>query len=80
MKDKKNTRTDIDRNNDINTNNDGALREDLTGSVTHSGSAGTGGASNLDEKSSTMGRRHKGSGLATKDGVTGSDYDGQLSE
>jgi len=38
------------------------------------------GSSRLDEKSSGMGRRDKGTGLASKDGVTGSDYDGQLSE
>jgi hypothetical protein len=44
------------------------------------GSADTGGASSMDEKSSGMGRRDKGSGLATKDGLTGSDYDGQLTE
>lgn len=44
------------------------------------GSANIGGASSMDEKSSGMGRRDKGTGLATKDGVTGSDYDGQLSE
>lgn len=44
------------------------------------GSASTGGSSELNEKSSTMGRRDKGTGLASKDGVTGSDYDGQLSE
>ena len=39
-----------------------------------------GGASNMDEKSSGMGRRDKGTGLSTKDGVTGSDYDGQVTE
>lgn len=44
------------------------------------GSANVGGASSMDEKSSGMGRRDKGTGLATKDGLTGSDYDGQLTE
>lgn len=44
------------------------------------GSADTGGASSMDEKSSGVGRRDKGTGLATKDGLTGSDYDGQLTE
>lgn len=43
-------------------------------------SANIGGASSMDEKSSGLGRRDKGTGLATKDGLTGSDYDGQLSE
>jgi hypothetical protein len=38
------------------------------------------GSSSLDEKSSTMGRRDKGTGMATKDGLTGSDYDGQVTE
>ena len=38
------------------------------------------GSSSLNEKSSTMGRREKGRGMATKDGVTGSDYDGQVTE
>jgi hypothetical protein len=37
------------------------------------------GTSQLDEKSSTMGRRNKDSS-STKDGLTGSDYDGQTSE
>lgn len=44
------------------------------------GSADTGAASSMDEKSSGVGRRDKGTGLATKDGLTGSDYDGQLTE
>ena len=44
------------------------------------GSANVGGASGMDEKSSGMGRRDKGTGLSTKDGLTGSDYDGQLTE
>lgn len=43
-------------------------------------SADVGSASSLDEKSSGMSRRDKGTGLATKDGLTGSDFDGQLSE
>ena len=37
-------------------------------------------SANLDEKSSGLGRRHKDSGIATKDGVTGSDYDGQVTD
>lgn len=36
--------------------------------------------SQLDEKSSTIGRRDKGTGPSTKDGLTGSDYDGQTLE
>jgi len=55
--------------------------ETLSGNVGHQkGSADLGGASSMDEKSSGMGRRDKGTGLATKDGLTGSDYDGQLTE
>jgi hypothetical protein len=37
-------------------------------------------SAHLDEKSSGLGRRHKNSGIATKDGVTGSDYDGQVTD
>jgi hypothetical protein len=44
------------------------------------GSADPGGASTMDEKSSGVGRRDKGTGLSSKDGLTGSDYDGQLTE
>lgn len=36
--------------------------------------------SGMDEKSSGLGRRDKGTGLSTKDGLTGSDYDGQVTE
>lgn len=55
--------------------------EVIKGNVGHQrGSANIGGSSSMDEKSSGMGRRDKGTGLATKDGTTGSDYDGQLSE
>lgn len=66
---------------DTNRSNDeGRAAEELTGKVIQEGSANVGSASALDEKSSTMSRRDKGTGLATKDGVTGSDFDGQLSE
>jgi len=44
------------------------------------GSADRSNTSSLDEKSSGLGRRNKGTGLATKDGLTGSDYDGQVTE
>jgi hypothetical protein len=55
--------------------------ENVRGNVEHQkGSADLGSSSTLDEKSSGMGRRDKGTGLATKDGLTGSDYDGQLTE
>ena len=55
--------------------------ENLSGNVGHQkNSADLGDASSLDEKSSGMGRRDKGTGLATKDGVTGSDFDGQVTE
>jgi len=33
-----------------------------------------------DEKSSSMGRNVKNTGISTKDGLTGSDYDGQVSD
>jgi hypothetical protein len=55
--------------------------ETVRGNVGHQkGSADLGGSSSMDEKSSGMGRRDKGTGLASKDGLTGSDYDGQLTE
>lgn len=67
--------TDNDRNNDESLSETTRQRvSDQTGSGDLSGS------SRLDEKSSGMGRRDKGTGLATKDGLTGSDYDGQLSD
>ena len=36
----------------------------------------------LDEKTSTVGRTNRGrtSGLSSKDGLTGSDYDGQVTD
>ena len=37
-------------------------------------------SAHLDEKSSGLGRRRKDTGIATKDGVTGSDYDGQVTD
>lgn len=43
-------------------------------------SSGRNDESRLDEKSSTMGRRDKQRGLSSKDGLTGSDYDGQVTE
>jgi hypothetical protein len=42
------------------------------------GPASSGDTSGLDEKSSTMGRRNREGGLSSKDGVTGSDLDGQV--
>jgi hypothetical protein len=55
--------------------------EGVKGNVAHQrGSADLGSSSPMNEKSSGMGRRDKGTGLSTKDGVTGSDYDGQLTE
>jgi hypothetical protein len=33
-----------------------------------------------DEKSSTVGRNTKNTGISTKDGLTGSDYDGQVTD
>ena len=37
-------------------------------------------STSLDEKSSTVGRNTKNTGISTKDGLTGSDYDGQVSD
>jgi hypothetical protein len=55
--------------------------ENVRGNVGHQkGSADLSGSSTLDEKSSGIGRRDKGTGLASKDGLTGSDYDGQVTE
>ena len=33
-----------------------------------------------DEKSSTIGRNTRHTGISTKDGLTGSDYDGQVTD
>ena len=63
------------------TSEESSLNETTRGNITHQkGSADVSGVSTLDEKSSGMGRRDKGTGLSTKDGLTGSDYDGQLTE
>lgn len=37
-------------------------------------------SSSLDKKSSGMGRRTRGRGLTSKDGLTGSDFDGQVTD
>ena len=67
---------DKDRSSEESTAN-----ENLRGNIGHQkGSADPGDASTLDEKSSGMGRRDKGTGLSTKDGVTGSDLDGQVTQ
>ena len=67
-----------DRNNN---SEESTSNENLRGNVGHQkNSADLGGASSLDEKSSGMGRRDKGTGLATKDGLTGSDLDGQTTQ
>lgn len=45
-------------------------------------SANRGGTTDMDDEALTTGRRNtqeRGSGVATKNSVTGSDYDGQLS-
>jgi len=45
-------------------------------------SANRGGITDMDDEALTTGRRNateRGSGIATKNAVTGSDYDGQLS-
>jgi len=38
------------------------------------------GTTELDEKSSGVGRTNSGRGLTSKDGLTGSDYDGQVTD
>jgi hypothetical protein len=48
--------------------------------VVHQTSTGRSADSALDEKSSGVGRKEKNTGLATKDGLTGSDADGQLTK
>lgn len=56
-------------------------KENIRGNISHQEEAADShSASNLDEKSSGMGRRDKATGLSTKDGVTGSDLDGQVTE
>ena len=56
-------------------------RENVRRNVEHQkSSSDSDGSSTLDEKSSGMGRRDKRTGLSTKDGLTGSDYDGQVTE
>lgn len=52
------------------------VRENVTQPPRHNESTSTG----LDEKSSGMARRDRGTGLSTKDGVTGSDLDGQVTD
>jgi len=55
--------------------------ENVRGNIGHQKeSADSNSSSSMDEKSSGLGRRDKGTGLATKDGLTGSDYDGQVTE
>jgi len=54
-------------------------KERLSDQVGYQGTSGAREDAQLDEKSSTMGRRDKSSGIASKDGLTGSDLDGQVS-
>ena len=67
-----------------NRENDLRSREELReNSGRQNASADRGGISDLDDESLTTGRssrQERGSGLSTKTGVTGSDYDGQLSD
>lgn len=79
-------RNQIDENN----RNQGTHKDQNTERTSHEvvkgnpghqrGSANVAGSSSMDEKSSGLGRRDKGTGLSTKDGLTGSDYDGQVTE
>jgi hypothetical protein len=59
---------------------DSSSHEDLQQLTGQSRSSEQSGASSLNKKSSTMGRRDKGRGLSSKDGLTGSDYDGQVTD
>lgn len=78
---KRQTEERTQRQNSDDRNIEESSHEVVKGNPEHQrGSANTGSASSMDEKSSGIGRRDKGTGLATKDGVTGSDYDGQLAE
>jgi hypothetical protein len=71
----------IRKQDDTNRDIEETSHEVVQGNPAHQrGSANTGSASGMDEKSSGIGRRDKGTGLSTKDGLTGSDYDGQLTE
>lgn len=65
------------RENDLRSGEE--LREN---SGRQNASADRGGISDRNDESLTSGssRQERGSGLSTKTGVTGSDYDGQLSD
>jgi len=65
--------TDKDRNQEQDS------KERLRDQVGYQGSSSGSGDAGLDEKTSTMGRRDQSSGLTSKDGLTGSDLDGQVS-
>jgi hypothetical protein len=65
--------------NEMDRSKDQQSKERLSDQVGYQGSSGTGKGRELDEKSSGVGRSDKSSGLASKDGVTGSDLDGQVS-
>lgn len=74
---KNNSRQNSDRG--VNERQD-QNRESGAGSSYQRTSADRAKNSDLDEKSSGKGRREKDTGLAAKDGLTGSDYDGQVTE
>ena len=75
------TDNSTNKNRDADSSRSESSREELRNNQGYEkASSDRSSSSDLDEKSSTMGRRNKNSGLATKDGVTGSDYDGQVSE
>jgi len=59
---------------------DASSHEDLQQSTGQPRSGERSDASSLNEKSSTIGTRDKGRGLSSKDGLTGSDYDGQVTD
>lgn len=67
-----NKKNDQHRNENLSREN---LKEDVAGQRPWNDRSGS---TSLDEKSSGVGRRSKDTGLATKDGTTGSDLDGQV--
>jgi hypothetical protein len=69
--------TDLNRDR---TSEESSLSETTRGNVSHEKGSADRGSSTMDEKSSGMGRRDKRTGLSTKDGLAGSDYDGQITE
>jgi len=60
--------------------NRGQTQEDDRMGSRGGNSSGQNISNSKDEKSSGMGRNVKNTGISTKDGLTGSDYDGQVTD